>query len=78
MKKKYITPVTEDVNVRLFNSVLGDPSGYGRYSHVTAGGDDPLYGDAKKNDLFFETDGSFGDIWDDGDNSSNPYDLWGE
>lgn len=72
MKKIYLSPVTETVNVKLFNSVLGPgdlPIGKSPYA------EDPL---AKEQDGFFETDSSFGDIWDDGDNSSNPYDLWGE
>ena len=70
MKKIYIKPDTETVNVRLNSSVLEDP-GQGGWSD----GIDEL---AKEQDGFFETDGSFGDIWDDGDNSSNPYDLWDE
>ena len=71
MKKIYIKPDTETVNVRLYSSVLEDP-GEGQWSN----GADELGG--KEQDGFFETDGSFGDIWDDGDNSSNPYDLWDE
>ena len=70
MKKSYIKPDTETVNVRLNSSVLEDP-GPGNWSD----GIDEL---AKEQDGFFETDGSFGDIWDDGGDSSNPYDLWDE
>ena len=70
MKKIYIKPDTETVNVRLNSSVLEDP-GPGNWSD----GIDEL---AKEQDGFFETDGSFGDIWDDGGDSSNPYDLWDE
>ena len=72
MKKIYLSPVTETVNVKLFNSVLGPgdlPIGNSPYA------EDPL---AKENNLLFEDEGDFGDIWGDGDNSSNPYDLWGE
>ena len=56
MKKIYIKPGTETVNVHLFSSVLDDSQGnFGPYSHVAGGGDDPGYGDAKG-----------GDIWDSG------------
>ncbi len=71
MKKQYIKPVTEDVKVSLFGSVLGGMD-------VIGGSPGTPIADAKEQDGFFETDGSFGDIWDDGDNSSNPYDLWDE
>ena len=75
MKKIYIKPNTETVNVRLIGSILEDgENGYGKWSDV-AGGD---WGDAKENNLLFEDEGDFGDLWDDGDSSSNPYDLWGE
>ncbi len=77
MKKIYIKPNTETVNVRLYSSVLEDTGNYGKWSQGAAGGDDPEYGDAKENNLLFEDEGDFGDLWDDGD-SSNPYDLWGE
>ena len=73
MKKIYIKPNTDTVNVRLYSSVL-DEAPYGKWSQGAAGGDDPGYGDAKENNLDFWDE----DIWEEGDNSSNPYDLWGE
>lgn len=69
MKKIYIKPNTDTVNVRLYSSVLDDP-GLGGDSEVT----NEL--GAKENNLDFDED--FGDIWSEEDNSSNPYDLWGE
>ena len=70
MKKIYIKPDTETVNVRLNSSVLEDP-GAGNWSD----GIDEL---AKEQDGFFETDGSFGDIWGDPNAGNDPYDLWGD
>ncbi len=75
MKKIYIKPNTDTVNVHLHSSVL-DEAPYGKWSQGAAGGDEPGWGDAKENNLDFGED--FGDIWGEGDNSSNPYDLWGE
>ena len=72
MKKIYIAPTTEDVQVRLNNSILEGGDQFGQWSN---GGDEY---DAKQNNLLFEDEGDFGDIWGEGDNSSNPYDLWGE
>ena len=71
MKKIYLSPVTETVNVKLYGSILQD-IGVIDNSHDVS--DD---GEAKENNLFFDDD-AFGDIWGDTDNSSNPYDLWGE
>ena len=71
MKKIYLSPVTEKVNVKLFGSILDD-IGIVNDSKLTS--DEAL---GKENNLLFEDD-AFGDIWSDGDNSSNPYDLWGE
>ena len=71
MKKIYIKPNTETVNVRLYSSVL-DEAPYGKWSQGAAGGDEPGWGDAKENNL------DFGDIWSEEDNNSNPYDMWGE
>lgn len=70
MKKKYITPLAEQVKVKLSSGVLDIE--FGEQSERT---EIVL---AKEQDDFFETDGSFGDIWDDGGDSSNPYDLWDE
>lgn len=60
MKKNYIAPITEKVNVRLFKSVL-DGSSYGPYSYITAGGDDPNFGDAKE--TAFDAFDTEEDIW---------------
>ena len=72
MKKIYIKPNTDTVNVHLYSSVL-DEAPYGKWSQGAAGGDEPGWGDAKENNLLWEDD-----LWDDGDNNSNPYDMWGE
>lgn len=71
MKKIYIKPNTETVNVRLYSSVLDDPGLEGDSKYTNELG-------AKENNLLFEDEGDFGDLWDDGDSNSNPYDLWGE
>ena len=71
MKRQYLKPYTEIVNVRLKGSVLEDPGLHDK--SIIAGGMD-----AKENNLEFEFDEDFGDIWGEGDNSSNPYDMWGE
>ena len=73
MKKQYKKPITESVKVNLYGSVLeGYAEGTGTDSYVTD------TGLAKENNLLFEDEGDFGDLWDDGDSNSNPYDLWGE
>lgn len=77
MKKIYIKPDTDIVNVNLINSVL-DKGGFGKYSNVAGGGDDDgdpdhNFGDAKENNFLWEDD-----LWDNGDSNSNPYDMWGE
>lgn len=71
MKKIYLSPVTETVNVKLYGSVMDD--GIDIINNSTEVSDDGL---AKENNLLFEDEGDFGDIWGEGDNSSNPYDLW--
>ena len=71
MKKIYIKPNTETVNVRLNSSVLENPGIEGDSKFTNELG-------AKQNDLLFEDEGDFGDIWGEGDSNSNPYDLWGE
>ena len=73
MKKQYIQPVTECVNVALFGSVLNGPD-----TPIVHGSPVTVDVDAKENNLLFEDEGDFGDLWDDGDSNSNPYDLWGE
>jgi hypothetical protein len=70
MKKIYIKPDTETVNVRLYSSVLDDPGLHD--NSVVAGGMD-----AKENNLLFEDD-TFGDLWSDGGDTGNSYDIWNE
>ena len=72
MKKIYLSPVTETVNVKLFGSVMDE--GIDIINNSTNVSDEGL---GKENNLLFEDD-AFGDIWGDTDNSSNPYDMWGE
>lgn len=71
MKRKYLKPFTETVNVRLEGSVLEDPTLHDK-SIIAGGGMD-----AKEN-LEFEFDDSFGDIWSDPNAGNDPYDLWGD
>ena len=66
MKKIYLSPVTEKVNVKLFGSILDD-IGIVNDSKLTS--DEAL---GKENNLDFEFDENFGDIWGDTDNNSNP------
>ena len=73
MKKIYLSPVTETVNVKLYGSVMDD--GIDIINNSTDVSDEGL---GKENNLLFEDEGDFGDIWGEGDNSSNPYDMWGE
>ncbi len=72
MKKQYINPVTEIVKLNVSDAVLQEIDIVNNSTDV---GDEGL---GKKNDLLFEDEGDFGDLWDDGDSNSNPYDLWGE
>ena len=68
MKKIYKTPIIEVVNVKLYNTILDDPT-IPIYGSKWA--EDPL---AKEQGDFFEMDDdSFGDIWG-GD--EDPKDLW--
>ena len=68
MKKQYKTPITESVKVNLYGSVLDDPDpGVGDYSNVT------FDGDAKENNLIFDDEDPFGDIWG---TDEEPKDLW--
>ena len=73
MKKQYIKPVTEGVNVALYGSVLDAPD-----MPWVPGSPVTEVIDAKENNLLFEDEGDFGDLWSDGDSNSNPYDMWGE
>ncbi len=72
MKKQYKHPVTEIVKLNVSDAVLQEIDIVNNSTDV---GDEGL---GKKNDLLFEDEGDFGDIWDDGDSNSNPYDLWGD
>jgi len=69
MKKQYIVPQAEIVNVRLRNSVL-DNGAFARPSVGAYGGDETGFGDAKENNLEFEEDDTFTtptqpNLWDD-------------
>ena len=73
MKKQYKTPITESVKVNLYGSVLG---GIG----VEGGSPVTPIADAKENGDFFdfEEDDNFGDLWADGGDTGNSYDIWNE
>lgn len=72
MKKQYINPVTEIVKLNVSDAVLQEIDIVNNSTDV---GDEGL---GKENNLIFEDEGDFGDLWDDGDSNPNPYDLWGE
>ena len=72
MKKIYFRPVTEIVKLNVSDAVLQEIDIVNNSTDV---GDEGL---GKENNLLFEDEGDFGDIWGEGDNNSNPYDLWGE
>ena len=70
MKKIYIKPETDQVNIRLFGCLLQDQNSIGfgdrsERSNISLG---------KENNLLFEDD-AFGDIW--GSEDEDPNDLWG-
>ena len=71
MKKQYKKPITESVKVNLYNSILED--GIGIINNSREGSDTGL---AKENNLLFEDEGNFGDIW--ASENEDPNDLWGE
>lgn len=66
MKKQYIVPQAEIVNVRLQNSVL-DQGAFARPSVGAYGGDEDGYGDAKKTDFVEEEETlpTQPNLWDD-------------
>lgn len=71
MKKIYIKPETDQVNIRLFGCLLQDQNSIGfgdqsERSNISLG---------KENNLLFEDD-AFGDIW--GSEDEDPNDLWGD
>lgn len=70
MKKQYKKPITESVKVNLYNSILED--GIGIINNSREGSDTGL---AKENNLLFEDEGDFGDIWG---TDEDPNDLWGD
>ncbi len=67
MKKQYKHPITEIVKLNVSEAVLDIPI----VNNSTEVSDDGL---AKENNLDFWED----DLWSDGENNTNPYDLWGE
>lgn len=69
MKRQYLQPVTETVNVKLYGSILQDIEIVNNSRDVT---DEGL---GKENNLLFEDD-AFGDIW--GSEDEDPNDLWGD
>lgn len=71
MKKIYIKPETDQVNIRLFGCLLQDQNSIGfgdqsERSNISLG---------KENNLLFEDD-AFGDIW--ASENEDPNDLWGD
>ena len=73
MKKIYFRPVTEIVKLNVSDAVLQEIDIVNNSTDV---GDEGL---GKENNPIFEDDDIWNNgLWDDGDNSSNPYDLWGE
>jgi hypothetical protein len=73
MKKIYVRPTTDAVNVKLFGSVLDFDTPVGGYS--LRGKPEDSFG-KENSDIVF--DDNFGDLWDNPDAGSNAYDLWGE
>ena len=71
MKKIYVRPVVETVNVKLTGSVLEDIEVGG---HSLVGKPEDSF--AKEQSFDFDEDDEFGDLWGTGDN--NLYDLWVE
>ena len=61
MKREYIKPVTEKVNVKLFGSVLDDDPTI----NVGAGSNGTDFGDAKENNILWGDDSTSGDLWED-------------
>ncbi len=62
MKKEYVAPVTENVNVKLFGSVLGG-------IYVVGGSPTTPIADGKENDILWgDDDSTSGDLWDDEEN----------
>lgn len=72
MKKIYVRPSADVVNVKLQGSVLDIDTPVGGYSLVGK----PEHSFGKENNITFEDD--FGDIWGDDSSKKDSYDLWGE
>ena len=72
MKKNYIKPISEVVQVRIQGSILDDVP-------VVLGsrGGKPEDSFGKENDIIFD-DNASGDIWSDPNSDDNAFDLWGE
>lgn len=71
MKKIYVTPITEAVNLKLIGSVLegnGTPV-------INSPVGDPNDSFGKENNFDFDDD-AFGDIW--GSEENDTKDLWGD
>ena len=60
MKKQYVKPTSEFVNVKLFGSVLGGIDATGGSKGITEA-------DAKETDILWGDDSTSDDLWDDED-----------
>ena len=69
MKKIYLRPFTEVVNLKLSGSVLGG-NGTPVIASPVADPDDSF---GKENNGFFDMDDNFGDIWDDDEEPKDPW-----
>jgi hypothetical protein len=69
MKKIYLSPVTEAVKLNINDAVLD--IGIENNSHDVS--DDGL---GKENNFIFGDDSWDNDLWGDGGNTTDPYDLW--
>lgn len=61
MKREYIKPVTEKVNVKLFGSVLDGETNI----NVGAGSNGTDFGDAKESNILWGDDSTSSDLWED-------------
>ena len=74
MKKIYVKPETDQVNVRLFGCLLQDQNSIGFGDHS----DRSEISLGKENSGIVFDDDFAGDIWSDPNAGSNAFDLWGE
>lgn len=72
MKKNYIKPISEVVQVRIQGSILDEVPVV-----LASRGSKPDDSFGKENDFIFD-DNASGDIWSDSNAGSNAFDLWGE